>query len=67
MTGKGLREVSNPSELLIPMHEAGLSGTAISAPMFVSMDAHGHSIYKDIGENAEKNRKEIYQKLGIKT
>ena len=31
MTGKGLREVSNPSELLIPMHEAGLSGTAISA------------------------------------
>ena len=36
-------------------------------PMFVSMDAHGHSIYKDIGENAEKNRKEIYQKLGIKT
>ncbi len=31
MTGKGLREVSNPSELLIPMHEAGLSGTTISA------------------------------------
>ena len=31
MTGKGLREVSNPSELLIPMHEAGLSGVAISA------------------------------------
>ena len=31
MTGKGLREVSNPSELLIPMHEAGLSGTAIAA------------------------------------
>ena len=31
MTGKGLREVSNPSELLIPMHEEGLSGTAISA------------------------------------
>lgn len=30
MTGKGC-EVSNPSELLIPMHEAGLSGTAISA------------------------------------
>lgn len=30
MTGKGLREVSNPSELLIPMHEAGLSGAAIS-------------------------------------
>ena len=30
MTGAGLREVSNPSELLIPMHEAGLSGTAIS-------------------------------------
>ena len=31
MTGAGLREVSNPSELLIPMHEQGLSGTAISA------------------------------------
>lgn len=31
MTGKGLRQVSNPSELLIPMHEAGLSGTAVSA------------------------------------
>jgi len=31
MTGKGLREVGNPSELLIPMHEDGLSGTAISA------------------------------------
>jgi len=31
MTGTGLREVSNPSELLIPMHEQGLSGTAIAA------------------------------------
>lgn len=31
MTGTGLREVKNPSELLIPMHEAGLSGTAICA------------------------------------
>lgn len=31
MTGKGLREVANPSELLVPMHEAGLSGTAICA------------------------------------
>lgn len=31
MTGTGLRQVSNPSELLIPMHEDGLSGTAISA------------------------------------
>jgi len=31
MTGKGLRQVANPSELLIPMHEAGLSGTAIAA------------------------------------
>lgn len=31
MTGKGLREVSNPSELLIPMHEQGLSGTSIAA------------------------------------
>ena len=30
MTGSGLREVSNPSELLIPMHEQGLSGTAIA-------------------------------------
>ena len=31
MTGKGLREVTNPSEMLMPMHEAGLSGTAICA------------------------------------
>jgi len=31
MTGSGLREISNPSELLIPMHEQGLSGTAICA------------------------------------
>ena len=31
MTGTGLREVKNPSELLIPMHEAGLSGAAICA------------------------------------
>ena len=31
MTGKGLREVSNPSEMLIPMHEEGLSGLAVSA------------------------------------
>lgn len=31
MTGKGLREVANPSELLIPMHEEGLSGTVIAA------------------------------------
>ena len=31
MTGSGLREVANPSELLIPMHEQGLSGTAVCA------------------------------------
>ena len=31
MTGKGLREVSNPSEMLIPMHGDGLSGVAVSA------------------------------------
>ena len=31
MTGSGLREVANPSEMLIPMHEEGLSGTAIAA------------------------------------
>jgi DNA repair protein RadA/Sms len=31
MTGTGLREVANPSEMLIPMHEEGLSGTTISA------------------------------------
>ena len=30
MTGTGLREVKNPSELLMPMHEEGLSGTAIA-------------------------------------
>lgn len=33
MTGNGLREVANPSELLIPMHEDGLSGTAICASL----------------------------------
>ena len=31
MTGAGLRPVANPSELLIPQHEEGLSGTAVSA------------------------------------
>ena len=31
MTGKGLREVSNPSEMLVPMHDEGLSGIAVSA------------------------------------
>ena len=31
MTGKGLREVSNPSEMLVPMHDNGLSGVAVSA------------------------------------
>ena len=31
MTGNGLREVENPSEMLIPMHEEGLSGTSIAA------------------------------------
>jgi len=33
MTGTGLREVSNPSEILIPMHQDNLSGIAISAMM----------------------------------
>ena len=33
MTGKGLREVTNPSEMLIPMHEENLSGTAIAATL----------------------------------
>lgn len=31
MAGSGLREVSNPSEMLIPMHDEGLSGTAVAA------------------------------------
>ncbi len=31
MTGTGLREVTNPSEMLIPMHGDSLSGTAVSA------------------------------------
>ena len=31
MTGAGLRQVANPSELLLPQHEDGLSGTAVSA------------------------------------
>lgn len=33
MTGLGLREVLNPSELLIPMHEQGLSGAAVAASL----------------------------------
>ena len=33
MTGTGLREVANPSELLIPMHEQGLSGVAIASTL----------------------------------
>ena len=33
MTGSGLREVTNPSEMLIPMHEQGLSGTAIASTL----------------------------------
>ena len=33
MTGTGLREVANPSEMLIPMHESGLSGAAICATL----------------------------------
>ncbi|MCF0165173.1 MAG: DNA repair protein RadA [Bacteroidales bacterium] len=31
MTGTGLREVANPSEMLIPMHKDDLSGIAIAA------------------------------------
>lgn len=31
MTGAGLREVDNPSELLIPVHEDSLSGTSVCA------------------------------------
>ena len=31
MTGNGLREVTNPSQLLIPMHDEGLSGVGIAA------------------------------------
>ena len=33
MTAAGLREVPNPSEMLIPMHEEGLSGTAIGSTL----------------------------------
>lgn len=33
MTGSGLMEVTNPSEMLIPMHEQGLSGTAIASTL----------------------------------
>lgn len=33
MLGDGLRQVSNPSEILIPKNEQGLSGTAIAATM----------------------------------
>lgn len=31
MTGTGLKEVTNPSEILLPKYEKGLSGTAIAA------------------------------------
>ena len=33
-------------------------------PMFVSMDAHGHSLYEG-GDSAESRREIIYEKLGI--
>ena len=33
MTGTGLREVTNPSEMLIPMHDENLSGTAIAVTL----------------------------------
>ncbi len=33
MTGSGLREVLNPSEILIPMHSENLSGVAIASVM----------------------------------
>ena len=33
MTGTGLKEVANPSEMLIPMHGEALSGTAVSATL----------------------------------
>ena len=33
MTGAGLREVENPSEMLIPMHDQGLSGAAVAATL----------------------------------
>ena len=33
MTGTGLREVENPSEMLIPMHDQGLSGAAVAATL----------------------------------
>ena len=33
MTGLGLREVENPSEMLIPMHDQGLSGAAVAATL----------------------------------
>jgi DNA repair protein RadA/Sms len=45
MQGSGLREVSNPSELLIQQHQNGLSGSAISAalegmrPMLIEIQA----------------------------
>ncbi|MCQ2153740.1 MAG: DNA repair protein RadA [Bacteroidales bacterium] len=45
MTGAGLKEVANPSEMLIPMHGEGLSGTAIAStldgtrPLFFEVQA----------------------------
>ena len=33
MTGEGLREVLNPSEMLIPLHGQGLSGAAVAATL----------------------------------
>ena len=33
MSGTGLREVANPSEMLIPMHEEGLSGVAVASTL----------------------------------
>ena len=33
MTGNGLREVANPSQMLIPMHGEGLSGIAVASTL----------------------------------
>jgi len=35
-------------------------------PLFVAMDAHGNSIYKDCAEFADRSRPAIYEKLNIK-
>lgn len=34
-------------------------------PLFVTMDSHGHSTYRDVQQTAERNLEAVYRRLGI--